>query len=109
VAYLLVFVVAFAVGAAVYVSTVRAGAGRPDGGFGEGAEVAGAASREQGGPYLPVAADGPDWQSRITGVLGLVISVVVAGVALAVSIYALGALIGKLFGGISGDAGAPTG
>jgi len=108
VAYLLVFVVALAVGAAVYVSTVRAGAARPDGGFGEGAEVGGA-PREAGGAYLPVAADGPDWQSRITGVLGLVISVVVAGVALAASIYALGALIGKLFGGISGDAGVPTG
>jgi hypothetical protein len=106
VAYLLVFVVALAVGAAVYVSTVRAGAGRPDGGFGE---VAGPAPREPGGAYLPVAADAPDWQSRITGVLGLVISVVVAGVALAASIYALGALIGKLFGGISGDAGAPAG
>ena len=115
--YLIVFLVSLAVGGAVFGMSLRGvpGAGwsdpDADGGFGDHAELSSLAGSSGAGgsgtAYVPVATTAQDWQSRLTGVLGLVVSVAVAGIALAVGIYALGAVIGKLIGGLTGG-GDPT-
>ncbi len=48
------------------------------------------------GAYLPVTASRPSWQSRIGGLMGLVIAVIVAAAAAAFGIYSLGHLVGRL-------------
>lgn len=81
-AYAFVFLVAVGVAVAVYLTTVRSG--QPlTGGFGP--EAAGAGG--DGGTYVPVTAGRPDWQSRLTGFLGLVIAVVVGAIVVATGIY----------------------
>jgi hypothetical protein len=57
--------------------------------------------------YVPVSASRHDWQARMTGVLGLVVSVTVAGIALAISLYAFGTLIARLFGSATGGGESP--
>jgi hypothetical protein len=49
-----------------------------------------------GGAYLPVAAGQPSWQSRLSGVLGLVIAVAVAAVGSAFALYTVGRLIARM-------------
>jgi hypothetical protein len=105
VGYLIVFVVAVAVGTAVYFATLR-GVG-PIGtfGFGEAAPAAAGGPPPDPGPgmsYVPVQESRHDWQARLTGMLGLLVAVAVGGIALAISLYAIGVLFGKLFGGIGG-------
>ena len=98
-AYVFVFVVAVAVGVGVYVTTVRAS--RPGAeGFGPSAEGA----SPESGTYVPVTPVRPDWQSRLTGFLGLVIAVVVGAVALAVTVYAgVETLVRLVSGSIGSD------
>jgi hypothetical protein len=82
-AYAFVFLVAVAVGVGVYVTTVRSG--RPvTQGFGSATEP----EVPESGAYVPVTAGPLDWQSRLTGFLGLVIAVVVGAVLLAFTLYA---------------------
>ncbi len=48
------------------------------------------------GAYLPVTPSRPSWQSRVGGVMGLLIAVVLAAAAAAFAIYSVGHLIGRL-------------
>lgn len=112
--YLVVFVISLAVAAGVFFVTVRGWPalrvpGSRERAFGAtfGREPGGGAHEppadpEPGTSYVPVAQDRHDWQARMTGVLGLVVSVAVAGIALAVSLYAFGALVARLFEGVGG-------
>jgi hypothetical protein len=97
VAYALVFLVALAVGAGVYVVSLRR-APFVEGGF--GSEATAAPPPEPA--LLPVATNRPDWQTRLTGVLGLLIAVTVGAVALTLALVAFGSLIARLFGSVSG-------
>ena len=108
--YLIVFLVSVAVGVAVFFTTMRGVALPRFSGF-DGApdRTPPPADPGPGMSYVPVASGRHDWQARLTGVLGLVVSVVVAGIALAVSIYALGALVARLFSGVGGGDAGSTG
>lgn len=54
--------------------------------------------------YIPVAPGGPSWNSRLGGLMGLVIAVVAGAITLALALYALGELIARLVS----SAGAST-
>jgi hypothetical protein len=102
VGYLIVFFVAVAVGVAVFFTALR-GTGAT-GSFERTSAAAAGGPPPDPGPgmsYVPVQQSRHDWQARLTGVLGLLVSVAVAGIALAISLYAIGVLIGKLFGGVA--------
>ena len=85
-AYLLVIVVAAAVGAAAYLVTLR-----------QGAAPAGAAAPRASQPlgipvppgqtYVTASDIRPDWESRLTGALGLVIAVIAGASVLAFGAY----------------------
>lgn len=117
-AYMMVFLVAVAVGAAVYVVTVREGLGaRMFSGL-TGAEAgalgggdAAAAAAGQAGAYVRVSAMRPDWQTRLTGFLGLIVAVVVGAVVIAVSLYVAFSWLAHLLGGVvsSGNSVSPPG
>lgn len=81
--YAFVFLVAVAVGVGVYVTTVRGDRAVTEG-FGTGTDP----GAGDAGTYVPVAPGRPDWQSRLTGFLGLVIAVVVGAIVLAFTLYA---------------------
>jgi hypothetical protein len=82
-AYAFVFLVAVGVGVAVYVTTVRSG-GSVAAGFSGASERS---ASPDPGLYVPVTPARPDWQSRLTGFLGLVIAVVAGAVLLAFTLY----------------------
>lgn len=111
VGYLLVFVVALLVGIGVFFATLRGapalvGFGEPPpGGQGQAMPDSGSGP---GPGYVPVSAESHDWQARMTGVLGLVVSVTVAAIALAISLYAFGALIARLLGSAGGGDSPPA-
>jgi hypothetical protein len=110
VGYLIVFVVAAAVGVAVYAITLREGlqpapAAPPGGGTGAGASETAAPPSD--GTYVSVSGGTPDWQSRLTGLLGLVVAVVVGAVAMATIAYMAVSAIVRLVGGLAPDA-APS-
>jgi hypothetical protein len=88
--YLLVFMVALAVGAAVFVLSVRE-APETDGGFGRDSTLP--PPPAAGTTYVPVTTSAPDWQTRLQGLLGLAISVALAALGLAVAVYAVGSAI----------------
>ena len=105
VAYLIVFLVSLAVGVAVFFAALRGVGPLGAPGFGGGAAAMAGGAPPDPGPgmsYVPVQESRHDWQARLTGVLGLVVSVTVAGIALAISLYMVGLLIGKLFGSMGG-------
>lgn len=81
-AYAFVFLVAVGVGVAVYITTVRTA-----GPMAQGFSGAGEPASPDPGLYVPVTPAGPDWQSRLTGFLGLVIAVVAGAVLLALTLY----------------------
>jgi hypothetical protein len=92
-AYLLVLLVAAAVGAAAYRATLR----------GTAAPTAAARRPPVGVPvpvtgqsYVPVTDVHATWESRLTGALGLVIAIVVGAVALALGTYLGVAFVVKL-------------
>jgi hypothetical protein len=47
--------------------------------------------------YIRVSGSGPSWHARLGGAMGLVIAVAVGAIALALSLWALGALLARLF------------
>lgn len=49
-----------------------------------------------GGAYLPVATGQPSWQTRLSGVLGLAIAVAVAAIGSAFALYTVGRLIAQM-------------
>jgi hypothetical protein len=54
------------------------------------------------GSYIPVGTSSPSWHSRLAGLMGLVISVVVAAVTLAFALYSIGHLIARLMSHAAG-------
>ena len=102
--YLIVLLASIAVGAVVYVVSLRTAEGGP---AAVGFEPAPPAPPEPLGPagqaplpgytYLQVeVTHGPSAWERIQGLLGSLALVVMAAVALALSVYAVGALIGRM-------------
>jgi hypothetical protein len=109
VGYVLVVIVALAVGAAVYVSTIRGAMpwfdGQAQGGFRLPRPGAGSTSAAAEPIGVPVSSPVTDWQSRLTGVVGLLLAVIVAAVVLAASVYAVGAAIGSAVGDAATNGG----
>jgi hypothetical protein len=82
--YLIVLALAAGVGVAVYAITLRAGT-HPSS-YADPAP-SGAATAPTGPPTYLAEDLRPDWQLRLTGLLGLIVAVVVGGVALAIALY----------------------
>ena len=106
--YVLVVIVALAVGAAVYVSTLRGAVpwfdGQSRGGF-RLTRPGSSASAVAEPIGVPVSSPATDWQTRLTGVVGLLLAVIVAAVVLAASVYAVGAAIGNAVGDAATNGG----
>ena len=126
---LVVLVLAAAVGVLVYRLTAGSDGPvhDPDApGHGAGADVAEWRGREADSPsaaagglatdveprqrvpegYIPVAPGDPSWNSRLGGLMGLVIAIGAGAIALALALYALGELIARLVSS-AGDNTAP--
>ena len=101
--YLLVLLVAAAVGAAAYRATLRgtaaptAAARRPP---------VGVPVPATGQSYVPVTDVHATWESRLTGALGLVIAIVVGATALALGTYLGIAFVVKLLNHVA-SSGTP--
>jgi hypothetical protein len=110
---ILVLLIACAVGTFVYWLTLRLGLGHAPEVPGDVQEWQGTQSGPEpmssipveaydapqsppGGAYLPVTPGRPSWQSRMGGLMGLVIAVILAAGAGAFALYAVGHLIGQL-------------
>ena len=95
----LVAVLSVLVGCAVYLGTIRGQRSPSATGFG-GAEEEAMESVEAGAPppgyaYLQVSTQGPSFQDRLQGVLGVILLVGIAAATLAFALYELGYLINK--------------
>jgi hypothetical protein len=96
--YLFVLVASLAAGVVAYAVSLRAPASEP-GPRPRGPEPAGQAvpAPPPGYTYLQVVVThGPSLPERIQGLLGSLALVAIAAVALALSLYAVGAMIGRL-------------
>ena len=110
-AYMIVFLAALVSGALVYWLTLRAGREEPaaaaadggsgflpdppeDGGYSYASSYA--TSMQDGRTFVPVSVDRRSWQTRMVGVLGLLIAVTLAAALLAFSLYQGGSLVAKL-------------
>ena len=96
-AYVLVLLVAAAVGGGVYFFTLRRGP-IPLPFF--GSEAPAVPTETMGSSYVSVSTR-PDWQQRVTGILGLAVTVVIAAVALASSVYVSVSWLVRLIGDAS--------
>jgi hypothetical protein len=106
-AYAFVFLVAVSVGVGVYVTTLRGNRDVADGLVGP---AGGPPQAGPGGTYVPVVAGTPDWQSRLTGFLGLVISIVVGAVLMAATLYVgVSWLVRVIAGAFGSDEASPGG
>jgi hypothetical protein len=104
VSYLIVFFIAAVVGAAVYFLSIREDtANADDGGFVD--EVV--PTPRTSHAFLPISTTHQDWATRLTGLLGLLVTVVVGAVALAVSVYLSVGWIAHKIGDIASNGGAP--
>jgi hypothetical protein len=102
--YLIVFFIAAVVGAGVYFLSIREDAvSADDGGFADDV-VPGASG---GHTYLPISATHQDWATRLTGLLGLLITVVVGAIALAMSVYLSVGWLAHKIGDAATNGGAP--
>lgn len=54
--------------------------------------------------YIPVAPGAPSWHARLGGAMGLLIAVAIGAIALALSLWALVSLVGRLL--VSSASGA---
>ena len=95
-AYLLVVLVAAAVGAAAYLMTLRQGAAHAAAGPPRASQPVGVPVPGSGQTYVTVTDTRLDWESRLTGALGLVIAVIAGAAALAFTTYAGASLLVKL-------------
>lgn len=102
--YLIVLAIAAGIGIAVYYVSLRdegtigslIGTG-PD-------EVTGAKGEGPQGAYVSVAPGRSDWQTRLTGLAGLLVAVLVGAALLAFTLYASVSSVVRLFDGVaSGD------
>jgi hypothetical protein len=85
--YLIVLAMATAAGVAVYALTLRS-ATHPTSLSTSVSDPGGTVETPQAGRATYLTGDGrPDWQMRLTGLLGLVVAVVVGGIALAAVLY----------------------
>ena len=100
VVYLYVFLAAAAIGGLVYWLTLRSPADTApaDGdGFLPAPPPESAVAVPDVGPGpLPISWERPSWQGRLAGVLGLVIMVSLAAVALAFTVFEAGSLVARL-------------
>ncbi len=103
--YLIVFFIAAGIGAAVYFLSVREeSANADDAGFGD--EMRSGATTGQA--YLPLSTTHQDWATRVTGLLGLLITVVVGAVGLAVSVYLSVGWLAHKIGDAATNGGVPS-
>ena len=101
--YLIVLAIAAGIGIAVYHVSLR-----DEGTIGSllGTDPEdGTGSRTQG-PYVSVAPGRSDWQTRLTGLAGLIVAVIVGAALLAFTLYASVSSVVRLFDGFTG--GEPT-
>jgi hypothetical protein len=99
VAYVIVLLIAAAVGGAVYYLTLKRGVLSVVGfGSEEPPPPPRAPDQPPPGSYVSVTAATPDWQSRLAGILGLAVAVVVGAVTLAGSIYLSASWLVRLIG-----------
>ena len=105
VGYVIVFVVAAAVGVGVYAVTLREGL-QPIPGFSDTDPLTPAAP---GGSYVSVTGGRPDWQSRLTGLFGLMVAVVLGAAALAAILYASISAVIRILGHLAPSGGASSG
>jgi hypothetical protein len=92
--YLIVLALASAVGVAVYAITLRAGTHPAS------LDAGPAEAPIPAGPPTYLVDDGrPGWQVRLTGLLGLVVAVVVGGIALAAVLYVSVSAAVRMFSG----------
>lgn len=113
---MLVFLAALLVGAVVYYLSVRVEQERP-GRTAEAEPAAGPATPPPPAPpgavYVPLAPATTTWEHRVTGMLGLLVTVALAGALLAFVVYAGGSLLFRAIseaasnGGLSGGAPGP--
>jgi hypothetical protein len=121
-----VLVLAIAVGVGVLVYRLTAGGEQRSGIVEPSSSGSGSGSAEEGGwsgegrrapsapspsleapqGYIPVSSGGPSWHARLGGVMGLVIAVAVGAIALALSLWALGSFISRLFSDAGGGPNA---
>lgn len=111
--YVLVFLAALLVGAVVYYLSVRVDVRRPDAApEPEPASAAPPPPAPPGAIYVPLSPATTTWEHRVTGLLGLLVTVALAGALLAFVAYAGASM---LFRAISeaasngGVAGGPPG
>ena len=99
-AYLSVMLVAAAVGAAAYLVTLRQGAAptaaAPTTAPSRVNQPVGVPVAGSGQTYVTVTDSRLDWESRLTGALGLVIAVIAGGAVLAMSAYVSVSFLVKL-------------
>jgi len=117
--YALIFLSALLVGAIVYWATLRQeqrGPAAPDeqGDLSAAAEGAPPAPAAQPGTvYVPLTPAIRTWETRVSGVVGILVVVTLSAVVLALVLYLGGSFVVSLFGdaasngGLSGGAAAP--
>jgi hypothetical protein len=99
--YFYVLVTAFAAGGLVYWLTLRAGSeAQPapadgDGFLPEPPSATETRAADQG-LYVPITSDRRSWQTRLIGLVGLLILVSLAAVALAFSLFQLGSTVARV-------------
>jgi hypothetical protein len=103
VAYVIVLLAALAAGVLAYWLTLRSPGTEPavpndgDGFLPRAQSTAASPVAVPGdGAYLPLGPDRRSWQTRVAGLLGLVIAVTLAAALLAFSLYQTGSLIARL-------------
>jgi hypothetical protein len=112
--YLLVFLAALLVGAIVYWLTLRQEASQaapPDEG-----EWAGAADEAPPPPvttsstvYIPLMPASRTWETRVSGLVGIVVLVTLSAAALAFALYLGGSFVVELFGNAATNGGVNGG
>jgi hypothetical protein len=101
--YLVVTAIAAGIGIAVYFVSLRDGSmvrETP----GEQPDAGPPAPR---GSYVPVVPGANDWQSRITGLAGLIVAVIVGAALLAFTLYVSVSSVIRLFSGLTGGEASP--
>jgi hypothetical protein len=107
VSYLIVFFIAAVVGTGVYVLSIREDATNDDEDAGFVDEVVPSASGTRA--FLPISTTHQDWATRVTGLLGLLVTVVLGAVALAVSVYLSVSWLAHKISDVASNGGAPKG
>jgi hypothetical protein len=99
--YVYIFLAALATGGLVFWLTLRSGPDEPrtvpadgDGFLPPTPPTPGSSAHE--GIYVPLVADRRSWQTRVAGLLGLVILVSLAAAALAFSLYQAGSFVARM-------------